>query len=100
MSLSFRQSSGIEAAPLQDEIILFHASSNKFCVLNRTSTFIWSQLKEPATQEEIALRLGASFSGVTVSQAMSDVDSALKEMLELGLIVSEETGNGQQERMM
>jgi hypothetical protein len=100
MSLSFRQSPGIESAPLQDEVILFHASSNKFCVLNRTSTFIWSQLKEPATSEEIALRMGASFSGVTVSEAMSDVDSALKEMLALGLIVSEEAGIGQQKEVM
>lgn len=88
----FRQSVDIEFAPLQDEVILFHAPSNKFCVLNRTSSFIWSQLEQPATSEEIAERLEGSFSGVTTHQAMSDVDSTLREMLALGLIVSVETG--------
>jgi|SRR5882672_4440551 len=94
MGLSFRRGADIEAAPLQDEVILFHAPQNKFCVLNRTSSFIWSQLAEPTTCEEIAVRMGASFSGVTIQEAMSDVDAALQEMLSLGLIVSFETGNG------
>ncbi len=95
MASSFRRTAGIEAAPLQDEIILFHGPSNKFCVLNRTSSFIWSQLAEPATSEGIAARMGASFKGVTPSEAMSDVDAALKEMLALGLIVGVEAGVGQ-----
>jgi hypothetical protein len=94
MGVSFRRGADIEAAPLQDEVILFHAPQNKFCVLNRTSSFIWSQLSEPATCEEIAVRMGASFSGVTLQEALTDVDAALKEMLSLGLIVSVETGNG------
>src|SRR5262249_44766513 len=37
MAARFQQNAGIEFAPLQDEVILFHAPSNKFCVLNRTS---------------------------------------------------------------
>lgn len=84
----FQRSADAEFAPLQDEVILFHSATNKFCVLNRTSSFIWSQLKEPTTSEEITQRLGDSFSGVTRDQAMSDVDNTIREMLELGLIVS------------
>jgi hypothetical protein len=90
MAFIFHRSAGIEAAPLKDEVILFHPPSNKFCVLNRTSTFIWSQLAEPATCEGIAARMGASFTGVTPSEAMSDVDIALREMLALGLVVGVE----------
>lgn len=92
MASSFGRAAGIEAAPLQDEVILFHAPSNKFCVLNRTSSFIWSQLAEPTTCEGIAARMAASFTGVTLGEAMSDVDKALMEMLALGLIVGVETG--------
>jgi hypothetical protein len=92
MLARYQQSPGIEFAPLQDEVILFHAPSNKFCVLNRTSSFIWSELKQPANSEEIAQRLGASFSGVDLPQAMSDVESSLQEMLGLGLIVSVDKG--------
>ena len=86
--MRFQQSAGIEFVPLQDEVILFHSPSNKFCVLNRTSSFIWSQLKEPVTGQEIAHRLERAFSEVDPDQAMSDIDDALEEMLGLGLIVS------------
>jgi len=87
MSKRFRQSVGIESAPLQDELILFHSQTNKFCVLNCTSSFIWSQLQRPVSDEEIAQQLGQRFGGVTASDALRDVDLALKEMLDLGLIV-------------
>jgi Coenzyme PQQ synthesis protein D (PqqD) len=92
MLARYQQSPGIEFAPLQDEVILFHSPSNKFCVLNRTSSFIWSELKQPASSEEIAGRLEASFSGVGVSAALSDVDTTLREMLALGLIVRVDQG--------
>ena len=92
MLARYQQSPGIEFAPLQDEVILFHSPSNKFCVLNRTSSFIWSELKQPASCEELAQRLGESFGGVEIQQAMSDVDTTLQEMLSLGLIVSVDTG--------
>jgi hypothetical protein len=92
MLARYQQNPGIEFAPLQDEVILFHSPSNKFCVLNRTSSFIWSELKQPASCEEIAKSLGVSFSGVALEQAMSDVDTTLREMLALGLIVSVDNG--------
>jgi hypothetical protein len=82
----YQQCVGVESAPLRDEVILFHASSNKFCVLNRTSSFIWSELQKPATGEEIAERMNATFGGVEFDQARSDVDSTLNEMLKLGLV--------------
>jgi Coenzyme PQQ synthesis protein D (PqqD) len=98
METRFRQNTGIEFAPLQDEIILFHSSSNKFCVLNRTSSFIWSQLKDPASSEEIARRMEESFSEVDLDRATSDVDTTLLEMLSLGLIVRVGTGSSHQTR--
>jgi hypothetical protein len=93
MARRFQQSAGIEFAPLQDEVILFHSPSNKFCVVNRTSSFIWAQLKEPATSEEIVRRLEGSFSEVKASEVTADVDSTLQQMLELDLIVRVEADN-------
>jgi hypothetical protein len=78
MADRYEHGPGVEFAPLQDEVILFHAPSNQFCVLNRTSSFIWSALQPAATSEEIALRLGESFSGVSARQAKADVDAALQ----------------------
>lgn len=93
MAMRFQQASGIEAAPLQDEVILFHSPSNKFCVLNRTSSFIWSQLQHPASSEQVKQRLESSFSDISLEDVASDVDNALREMLGLGLIVRVEDGS-------
>jgi hypothetical protein len=90
--MRFQQNVGVEAASLQDEMILFHGPSKQFCVLNRTSSFIWSQLKEPVTIEEIARRLQDNYSEVVRSDVVSDVDTAVQRMLSLGLIVH--VGNG------
>ena len=91
MTLRFHQSPGIESAPLQDEVILFHASSKKFCVLNRTSSLIWSRLTEPVTAEDLARDVANSFRGVTLIEAVRDVNSMIEKMLLLGLIVTSST---------
>lgn len=94
----FQQSAGIESAPLRDEVILFHSSSNKFCVLNRTSSFIWSELAQPLTGTDIVERLGANFQGMDPERARADVDTALDDMLALGLVVRVEASpNGKLE---
>jgi hypothetical protein len=85
--MRFQQNVGVEAAPLQDEMILFHSPSKQFCVLNRTSSFIWAQLKEPVTIEEIARRLQDSFGDVPHTDVVSDVDMAVQTMLSMGLII-------------
>ena len=87
MNIQFHQNPIVEGAPLQDETILFHSATNKFCVLNTTSSFIWSELRKPATAEEIAERISLSFRGVTTAEALGDVDSILQEMLSLDLVV-------------
>lgn len=88
MDTQFHQNPVIEVAPLQDEVILFHAPTNRFCVLNRTSSFIWSRLKGPATAKEIADEVGKHFRGVPQQEVLQDIDSVLSEMLSLELIVS------------
>lgn len=90
MIARFQRSPDIESAPLQDEVILFHAPSKKFCVLNGTASFMWSQLNEPVTREEIALRVEQSFSAIETHQVARDVESCLQEMLALGLVLSVE----------
>jgi hypothetical protein len=89
----YRQGVGVESAPLQDEVILFHPPSNKFCVLNSTCSFIWSELKEPTTSDELARRLQSNFGGVSFQEAASGVDAALQELLALKLVVGVDVGN-------
>ena len=87
MPVFYQQNSGIETAPLQDEVILFHPSSGKFFVLNRTSSFIWSNLREPSTPEEISDKMKNSFRKTEEANLVVEVDTVLQEMVSQGLIV-------------
>lgn len=81
-----RQNDGVEMAPLRDDAILFNPKSNRFCVLNRTSSFIWNQLKSPASPEQIAEALCVNFTGVAPGEALRDVEQALSQFLDLELV--------------
>lgn len=83
----YQQNSGIETAPLQDEVILFHPSTGKFFVLNRTSSFIWSNLREPSTSKDISEKVQSSFRKAEQSNVMQDVHSILQDMVSHGLII-------------
>jgi hypothetical protein len=81
------QNTTVETAPLQQETILFHPRLNRFCVLNRTSSFIWERLRSPMSPEQIADELSATFNGVTPAEALKDVTQALSTLKELDLVV-------------
>jgi hypothetical protein len=84
----FWRNAGVETAPLQQESIVFHPQVNRFCILNRTSTFIWSRLDEPRSPEQLADDVCAKFDGVTPSDALTDVHQALAKLVELDLVVT------------
>jgi len=90
VNLFYQQNSGIETAPLQDEVILFHPTTGKFFVLNRTSSFIWSSLHEPATPKQISEKIQTSFRKTEDSDVELDVDAVLQQMESQGLIVKTE----------
>jgi hypothetical protein len=83
-----QQNSAVEGAPLQQETILFHPQSNRFCILNRTSTFIWNRIRTPASLEQIAEDLCLNFAGVTPAAALRDVQTALSSFVELDLVIT------------
>jgi hypothetical protein len=83
-----QQNSAVETAPLQQDAILFNPKSNKFCILNRTSSFIWNRLRSPMSPEQIADDLSASFAGITPADALRDVQQALSTLMDLDLVVA------------
>jgi len=85
MGARFQQHAAVEAAPLEDEVILFHPDVNQFCVLNRASSVIWARLEQPATAEEVAAEVCARFE-VTEPVALRDVERALGQMVDFGVI--------------
>jgi hypothetical protein len=86
VSVRFQQDAAVEAAPLEDEIILLHPETNQFCILNRTASVIWSQVAQPATSEEIAAAVSTQFEGVTEADALRDVEETLRQMVDLRFI--------------
>jgi hypothetical protein len=91
MNRTFHRNQRIEAAPLNEEAILFDPASSKFFMLNRTSSFIWDRLSSPATAETLAGDICKSFGNVTQSDALNDVRTALDEMVSMELVVASDT---------
>jgi hypothetical protein len=83
---SFFARPDVEAAPLDDGVILFDPAGTKFLVLNRSAAFIWSELAAPVTSEQLASSLCATFEDVSPDAARADTRDALARMLELGII--------------
>ena len=83
----FQRNEIVETAPLQNDAILFHSGHNRFCMLNKTSSFIWTRLQAPVTAGELVQEILATFDGVDPDEAMKDVNAALDQLIELDLVV-------------
>lgn len=88
MTTRYARSAAAEAAPMQDETIIFHAERNQFCVLNHTAAFLWEQLSSPQTPEELATGLRTTYTDVSAEGAMVDVQAALRDLEALALITT------------
>jgi hypothetical protein len=82
----FQRGSTVEAAPLQDEALLFHPEVNRFYVLNGTASYIWDRLKEPASAEEIAEQICRTYAGVAQPEALRDVEGVLQQMVAMSVV--------------
>jgi tRNA A37 threonylcarbamoyltransferase TsaD len=88
MNRLFRQNPRIEAAPLDDEAILFDPTASKFFMLNRTSSFVWQRLSTPSSAKTLADELCKHFDSVVPSDVLNDVEHALEQMLSMDLVVA------------
>jgi hypothetical protein len=82
----FQQNAAVEAAPLEDEVILLDPETNQFCILNKTASAIWTRVAQPATSTEIAADIQAQFADVTEAEALRDVEETLRQLMDLRLI--------------
>jgi hypothetical protein len=85
--MSLVAKTAIEAAPLDDGMILFHPDTGNFAVLNTTATHIWDQLNIPSTEEQLAGFLCARFA-VAETVARDDAHHMLGQLIELSLVES------------
>ncbi len=78
----------IEAAPMQDETVLYHPGTRKFCLLNETAAFLWTRLEVPRTAAELTTELVSTFGGVDAGVAERDVDATLRRFVDLEMIAA------------
>ena len=84
--MRYRRNPTIETAPLQQEVMLFNASTKKFCVLNPSAAVVWQHLEEPRTAEELAGVLREHFTVNGATSIDQDVKSVLNELEHLDLV--------------
>lgn len=77
---------GLEAAPLENGLVLYHPQSKKFIMLNRSAALIWGELTTPKTRDQLIQRVCAAFPDVDVVVASSDVSATLDRLSELELV--------------
>jgi hypothetical protein len=86
----FRHNPNTDTAALNEEAMLFDPEKSQFFHLNATASFLWSQLAEPSTAEQLANEICKSFDGAGFADALRDTQEMLTQMLAHGLIVAVE----------
>ncbi|HEY2804600.1 MAG TPA: PqqD family protein [Gemmatimonadales bacterium] len=85
-TMRYHRAPGIEAAPMQDETVLFDPNTKKFCILNATAAHLWESLERPCSAAELAASIVGAFDGVDPKIAERDVQVALKDLVGLGIV--------------
>lgn len=85
MTDRYKQIPTVEAAPLEDGMILLDPETSQFSVLNQTASAIWASVAQPATSEEIAADIRERFAEAG-GNVLSDVEETLRQMVERRLI--------------
>ncbi len=78
----------VDLAPMKNESVLFQPQANKFCLLNVTAALVWNQLEKPRTVSELAQGLCEHFDGVSMPDAIRDIEKIVNELLSLECLES------------
>lgn len=89
MTIQYRRRAGVEAAPMQDETILFDPATKRFCLLNGTAAFLWERLQQPCTLEQVSADLCQNFAGAEAGAVQQDVQAALRQLTDLAFVVTD-----------
>ena len=66
--------------------LIFDPNTNAAMTINKTGVYLWTRLKDGATEAEMASELVKRFSGVTEEQAATDVNAFLQELRNRSLL--------------
>ena len=66
--------------------LVFNPESNGAVALNKTGVYLWSRLKDGATEAELIAGLLEKYEGVTEEKATADVKAFLEELRSRSLL--------------
>ena len=66
--------------------LVFNPESNGAVALNKTGVYLWSRLKDGATEAELTAGLLEKYEGVTEEKATADVKAFLEELRSRSLL--------------
>lgn len=93
MKTCFARSPGVTEKTVGRDVALYVRERRSIHVLNATARFVWESLREPMTEEELALVLARAF-GLDRGVAIADLHDTLSQFTELGLVVARRVGDG------
>ena len=66
--------------------LVFDPNTNAAMSINKTGVYLWSRVKDGATEAEMTADLVQRYSGVTEEQAAADVNAFLQELRNRSLL--------------
>src|SRR5215469_2733647 len=85
--LKLSRNPAVDFVPMKNESVLFQPQTNQFCLLNATAAFVWKELEHQRTISDHASALCDHFDGISLANAISDVEKTLNELLSLSFLV-------------
>ncbi len=83
---TYRRNAKIEESPLQQDLMLYDPEKSQFFVLNATMAYLWKNCDGSRSFDSIVADMPANFEGVDASLASNEMQSALQELMTLGLV--------------
>ena len=72
-------------ARVEDTLVLYEPSEDRYVSLNQAAEVVWGRLERPSHRRELAGALAVRF-GLNSERALRDVESLVSRLLERGLL--------------
>ena len=77
-----------ESHPSGERVVVFHKATKSSIVLNPTGSWLWEQLEQPQSRQELIDKLVQKFPEVERARLAAVVDVYLRELTENELVIS------------
>ena len=77
-----------ESHPSGERVVVFHKSTKNSIVLNPTGSWLWEQLEQPRSRQELVERLVERYPDVERQRLADDMEVYLRELTDNELVIS------------